>query len=93
MSTGNEAFDNAAQDFEKIVTQHSSSISNEEQLAGYGLFKQSTVGDINTSKPNILDQKGRAKWDAWNSRKGLSKEEAQSQYVDLIAQYKEKYPI
>jgi acyl-CoA-binding protein len=27
---------------------------------------------------------GRAKWDAWNKVKGLPKEEAMQQYVDLI---------
>lgn len=40
------------------------------------MYKQGTVGDCNTSKPGILDQKGRYKWDAWNNKKGMPKEEA-----------------
>lgn len=27
----------------------------------------------------------RAKWDAWNELKGMSKEEAMQKYVDLVA--------
>jgi diazepam-binding inhibitor (GABA receptor modulating acyl-CoA-binding protein) len=27
------------------------------------------VGDINTSKPGLLDYKGKAKWESWNSKK------------------------
>jgi diazepam-binding inhibitor (GABA receptor modulating acyl-CoA-binding protein) len=26
----------------------------------------------------------RAKWDAWNSVKGMSKEEAMKQYIDIV---------
>lgn len=42
------------------------------QLALYALFKQGTVGDIDTSRPGIFDPKGRAKWDAWEKQKGGS---------------------
>uniref|UniRef100_A0A8C5LNL4 ACB domain-containing protein n=1 Tax=Leptobrachium leishanense TaxID=445787 RepID=A0A8C5LNL4_9ANUR len=31
--------------------------------------------------PRVLDLKGKAKWDAWNSKKGLSKEVAMATYV------------
>ncbi|RIB08040.1 acyl-CoA-binding protein 2, partial [Gigaspora rosea] len=65
--------------------------TNDEQLAAYGLFKQATKGDNTTDRPGVFNQRDRAKWDAWTSRKGLSQEEAQSQYVELIATYKGKY--
>ncbi|MCJ1423470.1 hypothetical protein MMC29_001353 [Sticta canariensis] len=52
-------FEQAAQDANSKV---SSNISNDDKLLLYGLYKQATVGDVNTSKPGILDQKGRAKW-------------------------------
>ena len=32
--------------------------SNDDKLALYGLFKQATVGDIDTKKPGLFDQKG-----------------------------------
>jgi len=31
--------------------------SNEDKLSLYGLFKQATVGDVNTGRPGIFDPK------------------------------------
>jgi diazepam-binding inhibitor (GABA receptor modulating acyl-CoA-binding protein) len=36
----------------------------------------------------MTDFIGRAKWDAWNAVKGLPQEQAQQQYIDLIAELK-----
>jgi len=58
--------------------------SNEELSNIYGLYKQATEGDNDTQKPGFLDLKGRAKWEAWTSKKGLSKTEAKTKYVDYI---------
>jgi acyl-CoA-binding protein len=57
--------------------------SNEQLLEIYGLFKQATEGDLTGSRPGLLDLKGRAKFDAWASRKGLSKDQAMKKYVAL----------
>ncbi|WAQ94590.1 ACBP-like protein [Mya arenaria] len=54
-----------------------------ELLDLYALFKQASVGDVNTERPGMLDFKGKAKWDAWSAKKGLSKEDAEKAYVDL----------
>lgn len=59
--------------------------SNDNLLSLYALFKQATEGDVSGSKPNMFDFKGAAKYDAWSSKKGLSKEEAMKQYVELVA--------
>ena len=59
--------------------------SNDELLQLYGLYKQATVGDATGSRPGMFDVKGRAKWDAWSTRKGLSKEAARTAYVALAA--------
>uniref|UniRef100_A0A7S0WQC6 ACB domain-containing protein n=1 Tax=Chlamydomonas leiostraca TaxID=1034604 RepID=A0A7S0WQC6_9CHLO len=67
-------------------------ISNDEKLELYALFKQSTVGDCNTSRPGIFDQKGRYKWDAWDKKKGLSQEDAKKAYIELVNTLKAKYP-
>ncbi len=37
-------------------------LSDEAKLAFYGLYKQATVGDNTTYRPNFFDRKGRAKW-------------------------------
>jgi acyl-CoA-binding protein len=51
----------------------------------YGLYKQGTAGDNSEKKPGFGDMVGRAKWDAWNGLKGTAQDDAQQQYVDLIA--------
>lgn len=50
----------------------------------YALYKQATEGDAHGNRPGMLDIKGRAKYDAWNGRKGLSHEDAMQQYVALV---------
>lgn len=47
------------------------SIGDEKTLEIYALFKQASVGDVNIDRPGMLDPKGKAKWDAWNSKKGI----------------------
>jgi diazepam-binding inhibitor (GABA receptor modulator, acyl-CoA-binding protein) len=58
--------------------------SNEQLLDLYGLYKQATDGDATGSRPGFLDLKGRAKFDAWASRKGLSKDDAMKKYAALV---------
>jgi diazepam-binding inhibitor (GABA receptor modulator, acyl-CoA-binding protein) len=58
---------------------------NATLLKIYGLYKQGTVGDNTDKKPGFGDMVGRAKWDAWNGFKGTSLDDAQQQYIDLIA--------
>jgi acyl-CoA-binding protein len=59
-------------------------LSNEDLLELYGLYKQATEGDVAGSRPGILDLKGRAKFDAWSRRKGLSGEDAMKKYAALV---------
>jgi len=58
--------------------------TNDDKLKLYGLFKQSTVGDINTECPSIFNISGRAKWHAWNEQKGRSGEETKAEYIALV---------
>ncbi|CAJ1986587.1 acyl-CoA binding protein [Leishmania donovani] len=55
--------------------------SDEVKLKFYGLFKQATVGDVNTDRPGIFDYAGKAKWDAWSKLKGISLLDAKRMYV------------
>lgn len=50
----------------------------------YALFKQATLGDVSGARPGMLDFKGRAKFDAWEKKKGLPQEAAQVAYVRLV---------
>ena len=57
--------------------------SNDQLLQLYALYKQATVGDVEGERPGALDFKGRAKHDAWATRKGLNKNDAMKQYIAL----------
>lgn len=67
----------------KRVNMLSKAPSTSEMLELYGLYKQATQGDVSGSRPGMLDPKGRAKFDAWSARKGMSKDAAREQYVAL----------
>ena len=58
--------------------------STSELLELYALYKQGSVGDVDGKRPGMLDIKGRAKWDAWNGKKGLGREQAMEAYVALV---------
>jgi diazepam-binding inhibitor (GABA receptor modulator, acyl-CoA-binding protein) len=62
---------------------------NATLLQIYSLYKQATSGDVEGKRPGFTDMVGRAKWDAWNTLKGKSADEAMQEYVDLIEGLKE----
>ncbi|KAI3623852.1 ACB1 [Malassezia furfur] len=66
-------------------------VSQDVQLKVYSLYKQATVGDVNTSRPGMLDISGRYKWDAWNKLKGKSSEDAKKEYVQTFFEMFEPY--
>ena len=57
---------------------------NATLLKLYALYKQGSSGDNGEKKPGFGDMVGRAKWDAWNGIKGLSCDDAMTQYIELI---------
>jgi acyl-CoA-binding protein len=57
--------------------------STSDMLELYALYKQGTVGDVTTGRPGMLDVRGRAKWDAWNGKKGMTEDAARDAYVAL----------
>uniref|UniRef100_A0A3P8UHH3 Acyl-CoA binding domain containing 7 n=1 Tax=Cynoglossus semilaevis TaxID=244447 RepID=A0A3P8UHH3_CYNSE len=82
-------FDKLAEDVKKVKSKP----ADQELLDLYGLYKQAVVGDVNTDRPGMLDFKGKAKWDAWNSRKGMSNDDAMSAYVALAKEIINKYGL
>eukprot|EP01037_Dinobryon_pediforme_P037412 gene37412-44878_t len=54
----------------------------------YGLYKQGSNGDVQGDRPGMTDFVGRAKWDAWDALKSLLQEQAQKQFIDLVADLK-----
>uniref|UniRef100_A0A8B9TJV9 Acyl-CoA binding domain containing 7 n=1 Tax=Anas platyrhynchos TaxID=8839 RepID=A0A8B9TJV9_ANAPL len=82
-------FDEAAEEVKKLKTRP----TDEELKELYGFYKQATVGDINIECPGMLDLKGKAKWEAWNLKKGISKEDAMNAYISKAKTMVEKYGI
>jgi len=58
--------------------------SQDDKLFFYAHYKQATIGDVNTTRPGLMDFVGKAKWDAWKKVEGKSKEDAQKAYVDKL---------
>ena len=71
-------------DAEARVKKLSERPSNDQLLELYALYKQATVGDVEGSRPGMLDLKGRAKYDAWAKKKGVKSEDAKKKYVALV---------
>jgi acyl-CoA-binding protein len=59
--------------------------SDDALLELYGLYKQATLGDVAGEEPGAFDFVGRAKFDAWASRRGMSRDDAMRAYVALVA--------
>jgi acyl-CoA-binding protein len=72
------------EDAQKRVKTLSRTPGNQQLLELYALYKQATAGDVSGSRPGMLDVKGRAKYDAWAGRRGLSKDRAMEDYVALV---------
>ncbi|KAG5503803.1 hypothetical protein JIQ42_07320 [Leishmania sp. Namibia] len=59
-------------------------MDNNTKLSFYSLYKQATEGDVKGTQPWAVQVEARAKWDAWNARKGMSSDEAKAAYVKLL---------
>jgi len=83
---------NLQQQFEEAIATSktlSERPSNETLLQLYSLFKQGSEGDVNTEPPsNPFDFVAKAKYEAWTSLKGKTRETAMQEYIDLIAKLK-----
>jgi len=73
---GQPEFEKALEDIKTLPDQPPNVL-----LELYGLYKQATVGDVTGKRPGLLDLKGKAKYDAWATRKGMTKEAAMDEYV------------
>ena len=63
---------------------------NDVMLDLYSLYKQSTVGDVTGKKPGMFDIVAKAKFEAWEKQKGITKEQAMQAYVALVDELAKK---
>ena len=80
-----EQFEKAAEESKTL----SEKPSNDILLNLYSLYKQGSVGDVNTDPPsNPFDIVNRAKHEAWSALKGKTQEDAMQEYIDLVNRLK-----
>ena len=76
-----EEFEAAAARAQQLPTKPSNTVL----LQLYALYKQATDGDLTGERPGGFDFKAIAKYDAYSSLRGTSKDEARRQYVELVS--------
>lgn len=62
---------------------------NDTMLQLYALYKQGSEGDISGEKPGFFDFVGVAKYDAWEKLKGMDRDAARQQYIELVESLKD----
>jgi len=72
------------EDAQRRVKELKSAPDTDKLLELYALYKQGTAGDASGARPGMMDFKGRAKWDAWATKKGTTKDAAMDAYVALV---------
>ncbi len=79
MSDLKTQFDAASRDVKNLSRQP----DNDTLLELYALYKQATVGDTGGKRPGFTDPVGRAKYDAWSKKRGMTAEAAMEAYIGL----------
>lgn len=81
----NDLFEKAVADSKTLAQRP----ANDVLLQLYASYKQSTAGDINIDSPaSPFDFVAKAKYNAWEGLKGISKETAMQDYIDLVTKLK-----
>jgi acyl-CoA-binding protein len=84
MSDLQQRFEQAQNDVKQLAERP----SNMTLLRLYALYKQGSEGDVHGDKPGMADFVGRNKFEAWETQKGTSQEEAMQKYIELVEELK-----
>ncbi|MDH5829816.1 acyl-CoA-binding protein [Luteimonas sp. M1R5S18] len=84
MPTSDMSFEQAARDVQSLPERP----DNETLLQLYALYKQGSEGDVSGDKPGFFDFVGTAKFEAWTRLKGMPRDTARQQYVELVRRLK-----
>ena len=80
-----EQFEQAAAESKTLAAKP----SNETLLQLYSLYKQGSIGDVDTDPPaNPFDFVGKAKYEAWASLKGKTTSDAMAEYIEVVKKLK-----
>ena len=75
------------EDASEKIRIHGKSMTNDDLLVIYGLYKQATIGDCNTEKPSFYQLTEKPKWAAWNENIGKSQDQAKHEYVQYTMKF------
>ncbi|XP_055298108.1 acyl-CoA-binding protein-like isoform X2 [Sitodiplosis mosellana] len=75
-----EQFEKSVEGVKQLATQP----NTDDLLEIYALYKQATIGNVNTASPGMFDIKGKSKWNAWNAKKDMTTEEAMQKYINKV---------
>lgn len=67
------------------------SLKNKRKFGNFSIILCFFLLQTITGKPGMFDLKGKAKWNAWNDKKGMSQDDAKEKYIAYIEQLLEKY--
>ena len=84
MTTLDEQFATAQKEVQSLAERP----DNDTLLELYSFYKQATEGDVGGDKPGAFDFRARAKYEAWEARKGMKREVAMKAYVRLVEHLK-----
>jgi diazepam-binding inhibitor (GABA receptor modulator, acyl-CoA-binding protein) len=84
MSDLESRFETAVRDVQQLPERP----GNDTLLRLYALYKQATHGDVSGRRPGMTNFVGRAKYDAWEGLKGVSKDKAMLDYIDQVESLK-----
>lgn len=77
----NDRFEEAQRE---AVTKLKDSTPSDVKFLLYGYYMQATEGDCRGKRPSLITPKDRAKWDAWNACKNMTREEAINKYCKCV---------
>jgi len=80
-------FDTAAKEVQQLKKRP----DDADMLRLYGLYKQSTEGDVSGERPGVFAMVDRAKYDAWAKQKGTDSTKAMEAYIKLVERLKKTY--
>ncbi|CAF0965594.1 unnamed protein product [Rotaria sordida] len=87
-----EKFNAAVKAIQRLPNDGTFQPSNEMKLTFYGLYKQATAGPCKEPRPSVFSYINRAKWDAWDRCRSMTKEAAMAAYIDEIRKILETMP-
>jgi acyl-CoA-binding protein len=80
MADLDERFEAAQEAVKRLPTRP----DDETLLELYSFFKQATEGDVAGGRPGAFEFVARAKYDAWQARKGVKRDAAMRAYIKLV---------